>query len=751
MKIDKAVYIESSSVGNFRAVESSISESNLGMALDAVSKNLYSNPIGSFVREVTSNGVDANKRNNQDDLVKVEIYQEDGSWYFQVTDKGKGMSLEVFQTVYMSWFESDKRDSNDQIGGWGVGSKSPLAYSDSYEVITINEGIEYHWIIAREFPKPKATLISERKTSNHSGTIVKIEVEEKDLLEVHTECVRQLAYFNNVVVVNEKYFYDNTFTIVETDKYRVRTGERPYSTMHICLGQVPYPIDWDFLGMEPIRLPVALTFGINELPVTLSRESINYKKKDFNIKEVLNKRISEAYDDIYNRYNDQMSTDNFDDFFKYLNAPKALVHIGDVPMTFDIGRKRKPRPSITIEEEKYSIAKDDFLDVFDQWKVLELDTKKQVLKNAGKSLSYLDVLTSTIALKKEEPTHWKNLYYSRFNSTYKVIEERNHSLKAITFRYSVLLGKSYEKNLKKKGTNMPSAFTTSVLELGARRYAYKFYKTLRTWVESKTVSYDRVPEWFIAEEKEKQRLLKEEKKGLITYYDTENKSQQISLEKLYEYKYVFYANKEWDEHKLFAYHFLFESMPDWAKKKYIFIKVAATTYRKIKSKKDKFKSVKNVFNVADLKNWFIRIRLIYERSLLRLQGLNDISKYYYKLYNFVVKKYKTTLTDINTSYNITKYIDTDYGTRRKKTEWIFVNLYNVFREEINSLGVGRHEREQAALKELKTMQIPLLLLKDLSIRIDDHAVIIKDIMNQYKKEFSTKLNPEYYGKKANII
>ena len=120
MKINEEVYIDQETVGNFKTVTSRISDANLAFALDAVSKNLYSNPIGAFIRELASNGVDANKANGKEKKqVEVKIFEEDDAWYFQVKDEGKGMSQEHFTKVYMSWFDSDKRNDNEQIGGWG--------------------------------------------------------------------------------------------------------------------------------------------------------------------------------------------------------------------------------------------------------------------------------------------------------------------------------------------------------------------------------------------------------------------------------------------------------------------------------------------------------------------------------------------------------------------------------------------------------------------------------------------------------
>ena len=37
----------------------------------------------------------------------------------------------------MNWFSSTKRNTDEFIGGWGLGSKSPLAYQDYFFIITI--------------------------------------------------------------------------------------------------------------------------------------------------------------------------------------------------------------------------------------------------------------------------------------------------------------------------------------------------------------------------------------------------------------------------------------------------------------------------------------------------------------------------------------------------------------------------------------------------------------------------------------
>ena len=205
--------IEEEQIGEFASIDSTIDTANMGLAMTMVSKNLYSNPIGSFIRELVSNAVDANVDAKVNKPIMVHIYTEDDCNFIEVRDNGVGMSPDTFKDIYMSWFNSDKRDTNEKIGGWGLGSKSPFAYQDSFEIITIFDNIKYHYLFVNERPLPKATLILEEPTDENNGTTIRVEIEKNDTYKVAQECEKQLAYFDNVYVKNELYYYNNNFKI----------------------------------------------------------------------------------------------------------------------------------------------------------------------------------------------------------------------------------------------------------------------------------------------------------------------------------------------------------------------------------------------------------------------------------------------------------------------------------------------------------------------------------------------------------
>ena len=44
------------------------------------------------------------------------------------------MSKDVIYNVYINYMKSDKTDTNEETGFFGLGSKTPLAYADSFNI-----------------------------------------------------------------------------------------------------------------------------------------------------------------------------------------------------------------------------------------------------------------------------------------------------------------------------------------------------------------------------------------------------------------------------------------------------------------------------------------------------------------------------------------------------------------------------------------------------------------------------------------
>lgn len=101
--------------------------------------SLYSNPILAICREIASNARDAHREMGTPDRpIRINLpnlLSDD----IQFQDWGPGISPVRIDTVYRQIGNSTKRDSNEETGGFGLGAKTPFAYTASFIVDTISK------------------------------------------------------------------------------------------------------------------------------------------------------------------------------------------------------------------------------------------------------------------------------------------------------------------------------------------------------------------------------------------------------------------------------------------------------------------------------------------------------------------------------------------------------------------------------------------------------------------------------------
>ena len=259
-----------------------------GIMFKYLTSDMYQNPIGSIVREITSNCFDSHieaKNESPDNpvIVKHTIDKKCNppQHYISFFDKGVGMSPERVEDVYSIYGESTKNETNDEIGGFGVGGKSPMAYTDSFFVITRYNGVEYHYEMFRGKTGPAIKEIGVISTKEVNGTEVRVPIMKEDLDDFSHEVDRQLFYFENIVFQgfddDEKL---NNYKIYKGKNFIYR-GDTYSSGVHICLGKVAYPINWSDVGLSSYEndVPIALQFEIGDIEVTPNRENIKYTKQ----------------------------------------------------------------------------------------------------------------------------------------------------------------------------------------------------------------------------------------------------------------------------------------------------------------------------------------------------------------------------------------------------------------------------------------------------------------------------------------
>jgi hypothetical protein len=314
---DNQIKYQSNAV--FEGHDAKISESDMDKLWDLL-QDPYKNPIGAVVREYVSNSFDAHaeaafvKDNSIEDIrkeysiynnysdeyitelknhlqvfdndaVKVSISKDDSGWYWATEDFGVGLSAERIVDVFCNYLKSTKEDTNNLIGAFGIGSKSGLSYTDAFFIRSRYNGKEYQYVLRKGEKSPRLDKIFEVDTTERNGTEIKIYIKdykkydwqdsEPEIPRFQAECRAQLAYFDNVFF-SDKLSIKNNYVIFEGENWKYSTNGNPFSGMHLCLGKVAYPIDWDNLGIEKINLDLALKFDIGELDIIQTREDVKY-------------------------------------------------------------------------------------------------------------------------------------------------------------------------------------------------------------------------------------------------------------------------------------------------------------------------------------------------------------------------------------------------------------------------------------------------------------------------------------------
>lgn len=106
-----------------------ISNESIGMSLDLdsaqilmqmLSKNLYSDAIGSTVRELASNALDSHRRANVDKPIIVSFKTtKDNNYEFSVEDFGAGLDHDDVVSIISKYGKSTKRNSTTELGMMG--------------------------------------------------------------------------------------------------------------------------------------------------------------------------------------------------------------------------------------------------------------------------------------------------------------------------------------------------------------------------------------------------------------------------------------------------------------------------------------------------------------------------------------------------------------------------------------------------------------------------------------------------------
>lgn len=297
-------------------------------AFEVLSSNLYSNKIKSVIRELGCNAYDAHidrdKLHKQGDPKVTKWLSPAGTKFtitlpnaleqeFSIRDYGIGLSHDNVMSLYTTYFKSTKEQTNDSIGAFGLGSKSPFSYTGQFTVVSFFNGVKstYNAHVG-ENGAPHIVRLMEEDTEEMNGIQISFSVKRDDYKSFSKHLCEVFSFFpeedqpevkGDSTFEFKKFGKDTTQNLEGSDwfifqpyrnssHYYYSNNVENYQELldevkaHIRQGNVVYPIDANAFSHVSLtenqrkllneRLMIEAPIGT--VNVTASRERINYDR-----------------------------------------------------------------------------------------------------------------------------------------------------------------------------------------------------------------------------------------------------------------------------------------------------------------------------------------------------------------------------------------------------------------------------------------------------------------------------------------
>lgn len=272
------------------------------LAFQTLSASLYSDRVSAIIRELSCNAYDAHVAANKK-AVPFEIHLPTQlNSEFIIRDFGTSMTDEQILELYCEYFSSSKQGTNKQIGGFGIGSKSPFSYTDGFTIIARMCGEKrVYSAYVNEQGLPAVVRLSTEDCDEPTGLEVKFPVKPKDISEFEEKARKVLEFFNPAPKVNRPDFKPYTATYKLTGKrWKLRATDQ-HSGPRVIMGMVPYQVsglkelELDDIEKKMLNMPLDIFVPVGTVSPAATRESLTNDKATI---ERLRQLIHEIHDEM---------------------------------------------------------------------------------------------------------------------------------------------------------------------------------------------------------------------------------------------------------------------------------------------------------------------------------------------------------------------------------------------------------------------------------------------------------------------
>lgn len=268
------------SSGNIQSTSCTIDAQDMRY-IASLLRNNYSDTILATMREIVANGIDVSSGKKVDVQLPTTIEPN-----FIVRDYGYGLSEEDMLGLYTKYGKSTKRDSNNAIGGFGIGRFAPLSYTDSFIVMSVCDGQKTAYTIRVD--ENDDTVVSKmysESSDEKNGVYVQVPIKNENIADFNSKFSNFSQYLTDKInLLNQKWnqqspsFSCDVFDFYPKERYNYRNCSELFDKAHILMGGILYPVKTSDKYPHFVR-GVVYKAEIGEVKLHHSRESLEYNDK----------------------------------------------------------------------------------------------------------------------------------------------------------------------------------------------------------------------------------------------------------------------------------------------------------------------------------------------------------------------------------------------------------------------------------------------------------------------------------------
>lgn len=286
--------------GEFKERQMGIAKGQEAWIFGILRNKTYTDKIAAPIREYVCNALDEHAKAGKTDVPVEVTFPTAFAPELKIRDFGFGLSDDDVVKYFADYGASDKRESNDYIGAFGIGAKSAFAYTDSFTVVSYFNGRKATFnLYIDETEIGSIAQLAVETTDEPNGVEIIVPVKTQDVSQFVSRGLELMKYFKTkpsikgvanvpslereaspVAGQNWKYFGDNRGSVVIQGqigyKFDVtQMGQVSYADENVKIpaGQI-YRWEWDLLnsGLE-------IEVSIGEVDVAASREGLEMNAK----------------------------------------------------------------------------------------------------------------------------------------------------------------------------------------------------------------------------------------------------------------------------------------------------------------------------------------------------------------------------------------------------------------------------------------------------------------------------------------